>query len=67
MGLAGFDELSPDMLNRRIEGQRSQTYAQIYEWLMPGELFDDPPASWRLDRGQRRRVSLNCFTVCLVT
>ncbi|SBS75362.1 Glutamate synthase (NADPH) [uncultured Mycobacterium sp.] len=49
MGLNGFDELEPAMLNRRIEGQRTRTYAEIYEWLMPGELLDDAPASWRSD------------------
>ena len=49
MGLAGFHELSPAMLNRRIEGQRTRTYAEIYEWLMPGELLEDPPESWRSD------------------
>jgi glutamate synthase domain-containing protein 2 len=49
MGLNGFDELKPAMLNRRIEGQRTRTYAEIYEWLMPGELLDDPPESWRSD------------------
>jgi glutamate synthase domain-containing protein 2 len=49
MGLDGFDELQPAMLNRRIEGQRTRTYAEIYDWLMPGELLDDPPESWRSD------------------
>jgi glutamate synthase domain-containing protein 2 len=49
MGLAGFHELSPAMLNRRIDGQRTRTYAEIYEWLMPGELLDDPPEAWRSD------------------
>ncbi|MEW5812009.1 MAG: FMN-binding glutamate synthase family protein [Actinomycetota bacterium] len=49
MGLTGFHELSPAMLNRRIEGQRTSTYAEIYEWLTPGELLDDPPQSWRSD------------------
>ncbi len=49
MGLAGFHELSPAMLNRRVEGQRSRTYAEIYNWLMPGELLDDPPDSWLSD------------------
>jgi glutamate synthase domain-containing protein 2 len=49
MGLDGFHELSPAMLNRRIEGQRSRTYAEIYDWLMPGELLDDPPEAWRTD------------------
>ena len=60
MGLNGFDELEPAMLNRRIEGQRTRTYAEIYEWLMPGELLDDPPESWRSDwiEASRRRVPL---------
>ncbi|MDX1891620.1 FMN-binding glutamate synthase family protein [Mycolicibacterium sp. 050158] len=49
MGLDGFHELSPAMLNRRIEGQRTATYAEIYDWLMPGELLEDPPQSWRSD------------------
>ena len=49
MGLSGFDELSPAMLNRRVDGLRSRSYAEIYEWLLPGELLDDPPQSWRSD------------------
>ena len=49
MGLSGFDGLGPAMLNRRIEGQRTRTYAEIYDWLLPGELLDDPPESWRSD------------------
>jgi glutamate synthase domain-containing protein 2 len=49
MGLAGFAELSPAMLNRRIEGQRTASYAEIYDWLMPGELLEDPPPSWLSD------------------
>ena len=49
MGLDGFHELSPAMLNRRIEGQRTRTYAEIYDWLMPGELLEDPPQAWRSD------------------
>ena len=61
MGLDGFHELSPAMLNRRIEGQRSRTYAEIYDWLMPGELLDDPAGvvAVRLDRGIGRRVSVS--------
>lgn len=50
MGLNSFEELQPAMLNRRIEGQRTSTYAEIYEWLMPGELLQEPqPESWRSD------------------
>jgi glutamate synthase domain-containing protein 2 len=49
MGLDGFHELTPAVLNRRIEGQRNRAYAEIYEWLMPGELLDEAPESWRSD------------------
>ena len=55
MGLDGFHELTPAMLNRRIEGQRNRTYAEIYEWLMPGELLDEAPESWRSDWIEDRR------------
>lgn len=49
MGLDGFDELDPSMLNRRVDYHRTRSYAEIYEWLMPGELIDNPPESWRSD------------------
>jgi glutamate synthase domain-containing protein 2 len=58
MGLRGFHELSPAMLNRRIEGQRTRTYAEIYEWLMPGELLDIPPDDWHADWS---KASINEF------
>ena len=49
MGLDSFAELEPSMLNRRIDSYRTGTYAEIYEWLMPGELLDDPPEAWLSD------------------
>ena len=49
MGLDGFAELEPSMLNRRIDSYRTGTYAEIYEWLMPGELLDTPPEAWLSD------------------
>lgn len=50
MGLGGFGELNPSMLNRRIEGGRTRTYAELYEWLAPGELLTGAgPESWRAD------------------
>ena len=49
MGLDNFDELTPSMLNRRIDSSYSRTYAEIYDWLMPGELLDNPPEAWRSD------------------
>ena len=49
MGLDSFAELTPAMLNRRIDCAQSRTYAEIYEWLMPGELLDCPPEAWLSD------------------
>jgi hypothetical protein len=49
MGLESFDELTPSMLNRRIDCSHSRTYAEIYEWLMPGELLECPPETWLSD------------------
>ena len=49
MGLDGFDELRPSMLNRRVDAFTTKTYADLYEWLQSGELLEDPPAGWRSD------------------
>ncbi|MFC4605572.1 FMN-binding glutamate synthase family protein [Rhodococcus kronopolitis] len=49
MGLDGFDELRPSMLNRRIDAHTTRTYAELYEWLLPGELLDNPPDAWLTD------------------
>ena len=49
MGLDSFDQLTPSMLNRRIDGVTTRTYAELYEWLMPGELLEDPPSDWLTD------------------
>ena len=49
MGLDSFAELEPSMLNRRIDSYRTGTSAEIYEWLMPGELLDCPPEAWLSD------------------
>lgn len=49
MGLHSFDDLHPSMLMRTVGPNRSMSYAEIYEWLTPGQLLTDPPASWRED------------------
>ena len=49
MGLDSFSELTPTMLNRRIDCSHSRTYAEIYEWLMPSELLESPPQAWLSD------------------
>ncbi|MGI6795568.1 FMN-binding glutamate synthase family protein [Gordonia sp. PS3] len=49
MGLTSFDDLHPSMLMRTVGPNRSKSYAEIYEWLAPGELLTRPPESWRED------------------
>ena len=49
MGLGGFDELTPAMLNRRVEVHRTRTYEELHEWLPRGSLVNDAPAAWLRD------------------
>jgi len=49
MGLDGFDQLRPSMVMRTVHANRAQSYAELYEWLSPGELLTHPPESWRSD------------------
>lgn len=49
MGLDSFGELHPGLLNRRAAADLTATYAQLYEWLEPGELLTGPRASWQDD------------------
>ncbi|MCK0438230.1 FMN-binding glutamate synthase family protein [Gordonia alkaliphila] len=46
MGLQSFADLHPTMLMRTVGPNQSKSYAEIYEWLRPGELLSSPPASW---------------------
>jgi glutamate synthase domain-containing protein 2 len=49
LGLAGPHELHPAMLMRRIDHVRTASYADLYDWLEPGQLFQEPPQDWRDD------------------
>jgi glutamate synthase domain-containing protein 2 len=49
MGLHGFDELRPTMLMRRLDHTTTKTYADLYEWLQPGELVAGGPSAWTTD------------------
>jgi glutamate synthase domain-containing protein 2 len=49
MGLTGPHELTPAMVRRRIDHTTTQTYAQLYDWLEPGELLADAPREWAGD------------------
>jgi glutamate synthase domain-containing protein 2 len=49
LGLDGPKDLHPAMLIRRIDHVRSRTYAELYDWLEPGELLDQAPSGWADD------------------
>jgi hypothetical protein len=44
---------------RRIDEQRTRSYAELYELLAPGELLADPPESWATDWGRASADSFN--------
>lgn len=46
MGLTGPEQLSTRMLRRRVNLQSTRSYAELFHWLRPNELLEDPPASW---------------------
>jgi len=49
LGLAGPHEIHPSMLFRRIDQVRTATYAELYDWLSPGELLAEPRQGWAGD------------------
>ena len=49
MGLDSFDQLTPRKLFRRVDPSTTKTYKDLYEWLEPGQLLDNPPLSWKRD------------------
>lgn len=49
MGLSSFADLGPRKLFRRVDPHVTQTYADLYEWLSPGQLLVAPPRAWARD------------------
>lgn len=49
MGIGTPDSLRPDMLRRNVDYGDTRTYAQLYDWLSPGELLADVPEAWQTD------------------
>jgi glutamate synthase domain-containing protein 2 len=49
MGVTGPDQLTPEMLRRNVSEVENRSYAELYEWLEPGELLTDPRPSWVRD------------------
>jgi len=46
MGLHSPAEVTPHHLVRRIDHVSARSYGELYDWLSPGELLDDPPELW---------------------
>jgi glutamate synthase domain-containing protein 2 len=53
MGVSDPRDLTPELLQRNIERSEHRSYAELYEWLEPGELVSQPPESWMHATGRR--------------
>ncbi|MFI6023703.1 FMN-binding glutamate synthase family protein [Streptomyces sp. NPDC051287] len=49
MGVTDPAQLRPYMLRRRVDPFTERSYEELYEWLAPGQLLVEPPASWTAD------------------
>ncbi|MEB3022588.1 FMN-binding glutamate synthase family protein [[Mycobacterium] crassicus] len=49
LGAHGPEQLNPHMLRKRVSPSIVRTYAEIYEWLRPGQLLAERPDSWEAD------------------
>jgi hypothetical protein len=49
MGLRGPSEIEPWMLIHRVDEATTRAYADLHEWLEPGELRGSPRQSWAAD------------------
>jgi glutamate synthase domain-containing protein 2 len=49
MGLHSFDELTPEMLRRRINHGEIRSYAELHESLTTDQLLTSPPHEWARD------------------
>ncbi len=49
LGLSSTAELHPGLLLRRIDHTTTRSYAELFEWLEPGELLHAPRHGWAAD------------------
>ena len=49
MGVSDPSQVRPWMLIRRVDEVTTASYAELFEWLEPGELLRSPPTSWAAD------------------
>jgi glutamate synthase domain-containing protein 2 len=52
MGLDDPRDTGPHHLMRRVDHVTSRSYAELYEWLAPGQLLDEVPEGWLVDWGR---------------
>ncbi len=49
IGATGPNDLSPVMLRRRIGHMNTKSYAELYNWMSPGQLLAEVPPEWAED------------------
>ncbi len=49
MGIDDARALRPHMLLQRVDPHTVRSYAELHEWLSPGQLLASPPESWAAD------------------
>lgn len=49
MGVQHPSQLRPWMLRRNVSQTRTASYAELFEWLEPGQLLAEPPQTWADD------------------
>ena len=49
MGVKDPSRLTPRQLMRRVDHSTTRSYAELYQWLEPGELVSEPPEAWAAD------------------
>ncbi|MCW2982476.1 MAG: FMN-binding glutamate synthase family protein [Conexibacter sp.] len=49
MGLRDPGAVTPHNLMRRVDHITTRSYAELYEWLAPGQLLDEAPEAWAAD------------------
>jgi glutamate synthase domain-containing protein 2 len=49
LGACDPRELNPHMLRKKVSPTLVRSYAELYEWLQPGQLLAEAPASWAAD------------------
>ncbi|MFD9083713.1 FMN-binding glutamate synthase family protein [Streptomyces erythrochromogenes] len=49
MGIEDPRALRPHMLLQRVDPHTVRSYAELHEWLSPGQLLASPPESWAAD------------------